>query len=145
MTTPSANPPPEAVAGSDRLSLTATRWKWSLTPVPPPRVDRALARGNYLARTAGVLRHSVLRLEYWLSPNGLLREWCRRCLLLALFLAVPLLCFSPLVTVFLEHLTIWSAALLQICSNLAQIPGHLSIGVLIAIPGALLLRWLARH
>lgn len=92
-----------------------------------------------------VLRHAIHRFEYWLSPNGLFREWCHRCLLLALFLAVPGLSFSPLITVLLEHLTGWSAALLQICSNLAQIPGRLSAGVLIAIPGALLLRWLLRH
>ena len=51
-----------------------------------------------------------------------------------------LLSFSPLVAMFLEHLTTWSAALLQTCSNLAQIPGRLSAGVLIALSGGLLLR-----
>jgi hypothetical protein len=111
----------------------------------PPRADRSLTQQDHLHRTMSVLRHAVFGFEYWLSPNGLFREWCRRCLLLALFLAVPVLCFSPLVTVLLDHLTGWSAALLQICSNLAQIPGRLSTGLLIAVPGALLLRWLLRH
>ena len=145
MTTPPDDSLIDAAAVTQAMPLAVSQWKLCATPLVPPRVDRALTRSNYLARTAGVLRHAVLRFEYWLSPNGLLREWCRRCLLLALFIAVPLLCFSPLVTVFLEHLTTWSAALLQTCSNLARIPGSPSVALLIAVPGALLLRWLCRH
>lgn len=145
MTTPPRRRSPGETLSARARSLVTSPWKSPDTPLTPPRVEGSLAEEDHLHRTMSVLRHSILRCEYWLSPNGLFREWCRRCLLLALFIAVPLLCFSPLVTVFLEHLTAWSAALLEICSNLAQIPGHLSVGVLIAIPGALMLRWLLRH
>lgn len=145
MTTPPDNEPPHEVPNREACSLAILRWKSSATPLTPPLVDRVLGRQGHLARSATVLHHTLHRFEFWLSPNGLLREWCRRCLLLAMFLAVPLLCFSPLVAVFLEHLITWSAALLQTCSNLAQIPGRLSAGVLVALTGGLLLRWLLRH
>ncbi|RBP38616.1 hypothetical protein DES53_111135 [Roseimicrobium gellanilyticum] len=145
MTTSPDNEPPHEVSNRKEWSLAISRWKLSAIPLAPPRVDRSLPRQGHLARSTTVLHHTLHRFEFWLSPNGLLREWCRRCLLLALFTAVPLLCISPLVAVFLEHLTTWSAALLQICSNLAQIPGRLSAGVLIAVAGGLLLRWLLRH
>ncbi|RBP38201.1 hypothetical protein DES53_112199 [Roseimicrobium gellanilyticum] len=145
MTTPPDNEPPREVPNREAWSLAISRWKLSATPLTPPRVDRSLARHGHLARSATVLRHTLHQIEFWLSPNGLFREWCRRSLLLALFIAVPLLCFTPLVTVFLEHLITWSAALLQICSNLAQIPGRFSAGMLIALTGGLLLRWLLRH
>ena len=108
-------------------------------------MDGTLGSQHFLARTAVVLMHTLLRLEYWLSPSGLLREWTRRCLLLTIFIAIPALCLAPMVTTLLEHLSAWSAALLEISSNLAQIPGRLSAGVLIALAGGFLLRWLLRH
>jgi len=145
MTTLPDNELPHEVPNRKAWSLAISQWKLSATPLTPPLMDRSLAQQSHPMRTAMVLHYTLHRFEFWLSPNGLLREWCRRCLLLALFVAVPLLCFSPLVTVFLEHLITWSAALLQTCSNLAQIPGRLSTSVLIALSGGLLLRWLLRH
>ncbi len=145
MTRPPDNEPPHEDPEREAWSLSISRWKLSASPLTPPQVDCSLARHGHLARSSYVLHHTLHRFEFWLSPEGHLREWCRRCLLLALFIAVPLLSFSPLVAMFLEHLTTWSAALLQICSNLAQIPGRLSAGVLIALSGGLLLRWLLKR
>lgn len=141
---PAANHP-NGPHGSNALAFPASPWALSAIPLPPPRVDPTLGSQHFVPRTAVVLRHTLLRFEYWLSPSGLLREWIRRCLLLAVFVAIPALCVAPMVTTLLEHLTAWSAALLEICSNLAQIPGRLSAGVLIALAGGLLLRWLLRH
>lgn len=116
------------------------------TPMPlsRPRASEEVTSPDPLRRSAAVFTHTVLRTEYWLSPNGLLREWLRRWLLLAVLTCVPVFLFSPLIALLLEHLTVWSASLLTLCTNLAAIPGRIANGLMLVVGGVLLLRWLRR-
>lgn len=113
-------------------------------PLPVPRASAEVSSPDVLRRSAAVFIHTVLRAEHWLSPNGLLREWLRRWLLLAVLTCVPVFLFSPIIAVLLEHLTLWSASLLNICTNLAAIPGRIANGLFLVVGGVLLLRWLRR-
>ena len=44
-----------------------------------PAVDQYLVRLTPLERGAEIIRYSVLRAEYWVSPGGLLRAVLRLC------------------------------------------------------------------
>lgn len=148
---PEKKPPPlelEAPVPSSVITAEADRSmsvKLQPTAIHPPRVDPMLTRLDHLPRAAEVLRYTVQRMEHWLSPQGLLREWFRRNLRLALAVTLPLLLFAPAMTLLLTHATQWSAQLLDVAGNLAQIPGKISPGVMITAAGCLLLRWLMRR
>jgi len=109
-----------------------------------PRIDPELIHLGAIERTAETLRYSALRAEHWLSPNGLLREWLRRILQLAVAVVVPVLVFAPVITALLKRMAAWSADAVIVAQNLSQIPLKLSSGVVISVVGYLLLRWLMR-
>src|SRR5947207_3328321 len=62
-------------AASQQLS--ETQGPSELTQLNPPRVDPKLSNLTPLERAAEVLRYSFLRAEYWLSPNGAMRQRVR--------------------------------------------------------------------
>ena len=114
------------------------------TPVTSPEVDPQITRLSPIERSAEVLRYSIRRAEYWLSPEGLLREWIRRILRLAMALAVPTVLLAPLITLLLFRLQAWSASVLEIVQNISKIPAQLSSGLFFAGVAYLLFRWLMR-
>jgi hypothetical protein len=114
------------------------------TKLELPGIDPELTRLGAIERTAETLRYSALRAEHWLSPTGLLREWLRRILQLAVAVVVPVLVFAPVITALLKRLAAWSADAVIVAQNLSQIPLKLSSGVMISVVGYLLLRWLMR-
>lgn len=107
----------------NRLSLRSqfTRY-WHPTPLTPPKVARSLSHLPAPRRMAEVLRYSFLRLEYWVSPGGSLREWARFNCALALLISIPVLVFAPIVSLLLTCFVSWTDSLVQIALNLLLLP-----------------------
>lgn len=95
---------------------------WHPQPLTPPQVNRELARWSAPQRIGEVIRYTWLRLEFWVSPGGGLREWARLNVALALLVGIPLLIFAPLITVLLTCFVSWTDSLVHIVTNLFLIP-----------------------
>src|SRR5439155_16094883 len=91
-----------------------------LTQLNPPRVDPKLTGLTPLERAAEVLRYSVLRAEYWLSPNGVMRQRVRFALRLWVYVMMAAL-IAPSITSVIQHITGWSAMSAEIVQNIAEI------------------------
>lgn len=87
-------------------------------PLERPQIDADLTALSALERSAEVIRYSACRLEYWLSPRGELRAWFRLNLLLAIFLAVPMVLVAPVLTYCLLTAATWSQYLLATAVNI---------------------------
>lgn len=111
-------PPPNWVRRARSLVLR----HWQPTSLPEPRVDPGLANFTALERSAEVFRYAFCRLEYWLSPEGWLREWLRLNLRIGVLLAIPSLLVVPLVTFALGQLSAWSAMLAETTSRMILFP-----------------------
>lgn len=112
-------------------------------PLSPPHVDPALPLLSGLERAAEVLRYTAQCIEHWLSPHGVLREWFRRNMRLALAVSIPLLVMAPVVTLLFDQLRGWSASALDVATNLARMPA-VTTTMLLSAAGAGLYRWLLR-
>jgi hypothetical protein len=95
---------------------------WQPTPLAPPSVNRALPRLPAIQRYGEVVRYSALRLEYWLSPGGRLREWARFNIGIGLLIGIPAVCIIPIITFLLGQFTSWSNYLVQILKNFLLFP-----------------------
>ncbi|HRH94349.1 MAG TPA: hypothetical protein PLB55_00365 [Prosthecobacter sp.] len=96
--------------------------RWQPEPLPEPAVDHDLPQLSAIERCAEVLRYNCSTLEYWLSPQGTLREWFKFNLRLAFGLAVPSLLVAPLVTLALRQFELWIDLLAKTTSNLILFP-----------------------
>ena len=106
---------------------------WKPKPIGSPAVDPELKDLNGLQRAGEVLRYSVLSIEWWISPNGTLREWLRLNGKVSSILLIPAVLIVPLVTFVLWQVAKWIVLLVQIASNLIVLPlAALAAGVLIA-------------
>ncbi len=85
-------------------------------------VDIDLPHLSSIERSAEVLRYTCSRLEYWLSPQGMLREWLRFNLRIACVLVVPALVVAPLVTLALGQFKAWVDLIVSTTSNLVLFP-----------------------
>ena len=112
-------------------------------PLLPPHVDRCLPHLTALERSAEVLRYTAQCTEHWLSPHGVLREWLRRNVRLALAVVIPLLVLAPVVTLMFDKLQGWSASALQIATSLAQMPA-VTTTMLLSAAGMVLYRLFVR-
>src|SRR5260370_33944089 len=92
-----------------------------LTQLTPPRVDPKLKSLTPLEGAAEVLRYSVLRAEYWLSPDGAMRQRVRLALRVWIYVMIAAL-IAPGVTVVIQHVTGWTAMSAEIIRNIAEIP-----------------------
>jgi hypothetical protein len=101
--------------------LAKTQGPSELTQLNPPLVDPKLTSLTPLERAAEVLRYSVLRAEYWLSPDGAMRHRVRFALRLWIYVMIAAL-IVPAVTAVIQHLTGWTAMSVEIVRNIAQIP-----------------------
>ena len=85
-----------------------------------------------MQRAGEVLRYSVLSIEWWISPNGTLREWLRLNGKVSSILLIPAVLIVPLVTFVLWQVAKWIVLLVQIASNLIVLPlAALAAGILI--------------
>ncbi len=91
---------------------------WKRKPLTSPTVDPDLAQLSGLQRAAEVFRYTLLSLEWWLSPNGTLREWCKLNGKIWSVLLIPSVLVVPLVTVLLWQIATWLAFLVTIAGRL---------------------------
>ena len=96
--------------------------RWQPVPLQVPMVDIDLPYLSAIERSAEVLRYTCSRLEYWLSPQGMLREWLRFNLRIACVLVVPALVVAPLVTLALGQFRAWVDLIVSTTSNLVLFP-----------------------
>ena len=78
-----------------------------------------------------MFRYSILTAEFWLSPNGSLREWLRLNAKVALILGIPALLIVPPLTFLLSEFVTWSQLLVEIAKNLAIVPLLAVVGIAI--------------
>jgi hypothetical protein len=108
---------------------------WHPQPLTPPKVHRKLSQLPAGRRIGEVVRYSWLRLEYWISPGGGMREWARLNVALALLIGIPILVFAPIVTLLLTCFVNWTESLVQIVINLLLIPviGLAAVAIITAL------------
>ena len=87
-------------------------------PLRQPQIDSGLTALSPLERSVEVIRYSLYRLEFWLSPRGHLRAWFRLNLLVALLMAVPMVLVAPLLTYCFSTAAAWSQYLLATAVNI---------------------------
>ncbi len=90
---------------------------WNPVPVKEPEIDPNLTTLSWPERSAAVVRYSVLGLEHWLSPGGLLRELIRWHLWLAVILTVSSVILVPAVTAVLLGAAEWTSLGTTIIGN----------------------------
>jgi hypothetical protein len=112
----------KSIAVTRRSIKTMARLHWNPGKLEIPRVPEDLQSLDPIGRGAETLRYSTLRLEYWLSPNGLLREWLRWNLAAGLSLSIPAIIVVPVATYLLTQFATWTALLMQIVKNLLVFP-----------------------
>src|SRR5438067_6853042 len=101
--------------------LSKTTEPSGLIQLTPPGVDPKLTSLTPLERAAEVLRYSVLRAEYWLSPNGAMRQRIRFAVRLWVYVMIAAL-IAPGVTGVIQHVTGWTAMSAEAVRDIAQIP-----------------------
>ena len=110
-------------AGDDRFQLrTLFRTRWNPQPLDPPIVDSKLESLSALLRSAESLRYGILSTEFWLSPQGQIREWLRSHTRVAVLLAIPAFLVMPIVTFILWQFATWMALLVSIWGRLVVFP-----------------------
>ena len=115
-----------------------------LTQLTPPRVDPRLTSLTPLERAAEVLRYSVLRAEYWLSPEGAMRQRIRFAVRLWVYVMIAAL-ITPGITAVIQHVTGWTAMSAEAVKNIAEIPLGLGKFLLACFALVILFRLLFRR
>jgi hypothetical protein len=73
---------------------------WRPAPLKPPEIDERILEWDPLSQAGEAVRFQVSRLEYWLSPTGVLRSWLKVCIKTGICLALIGLVMAPLTGVF---------------------------------------------
>ena len=99
-------------------SLTIVQRAWRpqelSAPVPPHKLEEM----GSVERTATVVIYTVQRLEYWVSPRGRLREWCRFNLGIFAVLSIPTVTVVPVILLLCGQLAVWTGYLVQIATHI---------------------------
>ncbi len=98
---------------------------WQPKKLEEPRMNLDIQPTNRWQRSLESVRYSMLRLEYWASPNGQIREWMRLNARLAAAVGIPLILIVPLVTFLLGQLQAWLVYLTAICGKVIVFPATL--------------------
>jgi hypothetical protein len=116
------NPTAETFALRHQSIRNAIRLNWNPGRLEIPRVSEDFQALDPIARGGEVIRYSILRTEYWISPNGIMREWVRWNLAVGLALAIPSVVIVPVVTLLMGVFVTWSGLIIQIAKNLLLFP-----------------------
>ncbi len=111
---------------------------WKPEPIDPPKVDPNLPQLTTLQRATEALRYSLLSVEWWLSPNGKLREWLKINGKIGSVLVIPAVLVVPLITFILWQVTKWIGYLVNITANLIVLP-LASLAAALLITGVVIL------
>ena len=133
-------PLPGDAAGQELLTTESSE----PTQLTPPRVDPKLTNLTPLERAAEVIRYSVLRGEYWLSPDGAMRQRVRFALRLWIYVMIAAF-IAPSVTAVIRHVTGWTTMSTEIVRNIVQIPLGLGKFLLACFAVVILFRLLFRR
>jgi hypothetical protein len=104
------------------------RRHWNPERIEPPKVDPELEDLDPATRAAETIRFSILSLEWWLSPNGSLREWLKLNGRISSVLIIPAVLVMPIVTLIIYQVAKWM-------NWLTGIAGHLILFPLVALAG----------
>lgn len=104
---------------------------WSPREIARPRVEPDLSRLGPVERSAEVIRYSLCRAEYWISPNGWLREWFRINLWAAVVLGIPAILVAPISSYLLTQVVSGTGQMAEVAQHLSQLPEALRSGVVI--------------
>ena len=86
----------------ERSVPSVIRQLWNPKSLPSPVIDGDFRYMSWLERCAEVIRYTFLCLEHWLSQSGVLREWLRLNLWVAVFLFSAAILIIPAVTAVLQ-------------------------------------------
>jgi hypothetical protein len=110
---------------------------WRPNPIHPPQVDPDLHHLDGLTRSVESIRYSILSIEFWMSPNGQVREWLRHNAHLAVWVGIPAIIVVPIITFILCQIVKWTTILTSIARHLIILPtlGLLVVVVLLLVVG----------
>ena len=92
---------------------------WQPEPVRPPVILRELPRLTWPERCAESIRFILLTAEHWLSSGGVMREWIRLNLRVAVCLLAAAVLVVPPVTFILESTAEWAALIAATARNVS--------------------------
>jgi hypothetical protein len=114
-----------------------SKLEWNPQPIPQLQVDPELTNLCGTQRMVEALRYFILSTEYWISPDGVLREWLRVMAKAGILILCPLVIFMPTVTFALWQVALWVAFLVMITKSLIVFP--LAALAAIALSGVLVI------
>ena len=94
---------------------------WRPQKLNPPAVDVLFQEMDGLERSVETIRYSILSWEFWASPNGQVREWCRHNTRLVV-LFIPVLLIISMIGFALTGIAAWTIALTAIAGHIILIP-----------------------
>lgn len=102
------------------LARITETWRSAYFPhsIEKPVVDAELPNFIFLVRSAEVLKYHTLLFEYFLSPKGGLRSWCKLCLRIMVIILAVAIFVVPAVTLLVSGFSSISAYILQAVHNL---------------------------
>ena len=116
------------------------RRHWNPESIEPPKVDPELEDLDAATRAAEVIRFSLLSLEWWLSPQGKLREWLKLNGRIASMLVIPAVLVMPLVTLIIWQVAKWMNWLTGIAGHLIMFPLIALAGIIVSLVVVAILR-----
>ena len=109
------------------------RRHWNPKAIEPPVVDHDLDDLDAATRSCEVIRFSLLSLEWWLSPNGTLREWLKINGKISAVLVVPAVLVMPLVTLIIYQVAKWMGWLVGIAGHIILFPLVALAGIVVSL------------
>ena len=137
--------------GRHRNSLVrVSRHLWNPLPIARPVIEPDLPDLSWPERTAEVLRFTLLSVEHWLSRGGVLREWLRLNIWLAIILTVAAVLLVPPGTAVLEGAAEWTALSGEIVENVTTAvlklpPIVIGLATILLMARLLQRQWLRRR
>ncbi|MDB4353734.1 hypothetical protein N9Z02_00355 [Akkermansiaceae bacterium] len=104
---------------------------WQSLLVQPHPVERPIVGEDFFRlpawkRSIASITYCVRRLEYWIAPQGWVREWLRLNVLAVVLLGTSVLLLGPIVTALLLSLFDWTnlsvSILIKVMSMVAIVP-----------------------
>jgi hypothetical protein len=116
------------------------RRHWNPEKIEPPKVDPELEDLDAATRSCEVIRFSLLSLEWWLSPNGTLREWLKLNGKVSAILVIPAVLVMPLVTLIIWQVAKWMNWLVGIAGHVILFPLVALAGIIVSLVVVAILR-----
>ena len=109
---------PESERGANAPGRGIVIPRAEITPIERPVVSQDFETLSWPVRVCEALQYQALRLEYFVSPGGVLRFWTRQTILLALMLLVPAALLLPVILLAAGQIVTLSEAVMLICQYL---------------------------